>query len=101
MSIRYCDWTNGFDCVVKQDRTTAIAAWSAATTYANGQDAHDNAAYPNRKVYISIQAGNLNHALSDAAWWTLKADGSNTLPYQSITEASKGLTGGDEVRVAK
>jgi hypothetical protein len=101
MAIRYCDWTNGQDCVVKTDRTTAISAWSSGTTYGLGDFAHDNVAYPNRKVYISLLAGNLNNALTDITWWALAADGSNTLPYQSITEASQGLTGGDEVRVAK
>lgn len=101
MAIRYADWANGQDFSIERNRTTAIAAWSAATTYALDKFAHDNVAYPNRKCYKSLQAGNLNHALTDAAWWVLVADGSAALPFQSSTDASQGLTGGDEVRFAE
>ncbi|MEN6553944.1 MAG: NosD domain-containing protein [Methanobacterium sp.] len=101
MAIRYADWTNGQDFSIKRDRTTAIAAWSAATTYALDALVHDAVTYPNRKCYKSLQAGNLNHALTDVAWWVLVADGSAALPFQSITDATQGLTGGDECRVAE
>lgn len=101
MSIRYCDWVNGFDYSVKTDRTTAIIAWSSATTYALNDIVHNNVATPNRKAYKSLQNTNLNHALSDGAWWVCICDGTATLPYQSITDANAGLTGNDEVRVAK
>ncbi len=101
MSIRYCDWVNGFDYSVKTDRTTTINAWSSLTTYALNDIVNDNVATPNRKAYKSLQNTNLNHALSDGAWWQCICDGTATLPYQSISDANAGLTGNDEVRVAK
>lgn len=91
-TIRYCSWANGYDHSVARDRTTAIEAWSSSTTYATDAVVHDGVSTPNRKVYKSLQNSNTNHAVTDTDWWTLIADGSSTLPYQSITDASAGLS---------
>jgi hypothetical protein len=40
------------------------AAWSAVTTYALADQATSG-----EVIYQSLQAGNLNHAVSDTAWW--------------------------------
>ena len=101
MAIKYCDWDNGQDFSVKRNRTTAIVAYNAGTTYALDDLVHNNGTLPNRLCYKSVQSGNTGNPLPDPAWWVLVADGSYTLPFQSITDASNGLTGGDEVRVAK
>jgi len=45
---------------------TAPTAWSAAVTYALGDNAIGGSTY-----YRSIQAGNLNHAVTDPAWWAV------------------------------
>jgi hypothetical protein len=42
------------------------AAWSAATTYALAARVISTATH---RIYESVQAGNLNHALTDVAWW--------------------------------
>lgn len=99
-TIRYCHLTAGFDPTVMQNRTTTISAWSNATTYALDAYANDGTPAPNLKLYKSLQANNLNHALSETDWWVLVADGSSTKPYQTATAASAGLTGGDEWRLA-
>lgn len=41
-------------------------AWSGATTYAAGDRVIDAAGH---RVYESLAASNLNHALTDPAWW--------------------------------
>jgi len=92
-NIRYAHWDDGLDF-------TGLSAWSSGTTYSADQKVHNNVAVPNRWVYKSKQNGNLNHALTDTDWWELVADGGASLPYKTITDASAGLTGGDEVRVA-
>lgn len=40
--------------------------WSAATNYALAARVHSVATH---KIYQSLQAGNLNHPLTDLAWW--------------------------------
>lgn len=92
-AIRYCKWDTGIDF-------TGLNAWSSGTTYSVDQTVHNNVAAPNRWVYKSKQNGNLNHALTDTDWWELVADGGASKPYKTITDASAGLTGGDEVRVS-
>jgi hypothetical protein len=41
-------------------------AWSSVTTYGLGARA-----YSGHTVYQSVQAGNLNHAVTDEDWWTV------------------------------
>tara|TARA_R110000824_G_scaffold138828_3_gene303691 strand:+ start:536 stop:1378 length:843 start_codon:yes stop_codon:yes gene_type:complete len=41
--------------------------WDVATTYAKNDQIYDAAT---AKYYESVQAGNINHVLTDAAWWT-------------------------------
>jgi hypothetical protein len=43
-----------------------FAVWSAATTYAVGDRVIDTTTH---RIYQSVQATNLNHAVSDVAWW--------------------------------
>lgn len=49
--------------------STHLEAYSTSTTYGVGAIVHDNAAYPDRQAYRSIQAANTNNALTEAAWW--------------------------------
>lgn len=44
--------------------TAAPGTWSAATTYAKGTVVVSAAQH-----YVSLQASNLNHAVTDTAWW--------------------------------
>lgn len=46
--------------------STSYAAWSSGTTYADGDRAISAATH---RVYESLQNSNLNHALTDPAWW--------------------------------
>jgi len=48
---------------------TAPTAWNSGTTYALNDTASTAGAAGLITVYKSIQAANLNHATSDAAWW--------------------------------
>lgn len=51
------------------------AAYSAGTTYADGdRSAELQADGYTWKIYESVQAGNIGHALTDAAWWLFLAD---------------------------
>jgi len=43
-----------------------VPAWDAATTFAK-----DDLASSGGSLYQSLQAGNLNHPVTDNAWWTL------------------------------
>jgi hypothetical protein len=45
---------------------TDFAAWSSATTYALGDKVISTTTH---RIYQSLQAGNLNHVVSDTAWW--------------------------------
>lgn len=45
---------------------TTWLAWAGGTTYGEDDRALDAA---NRLEYVSLQAGNLNHPLTDTAWW--------------------------------
>lgn len=96
MSVVYCDLVNGIDWY-------ALTAWSSATTYALDALVKTSASTTsaNAQVYKSLQAGNINHAVTDGAWWTLVADGSAAKPFKTIDDSTRGLTGGDECRVAK
>lgn len=49
----------------------ACKAWSSGTTYQLNYIAYDAST---DAYYKSIQGTNLNHAVSDAAWWTVTAD---------------------------
>lgn len=95
MAIKYCDFANGLDYY-------DLDAWTVSTAYVV-----DELVKNNSKRYKCIQA----HTSSaddepgvGANWetyWTLEADGTASKPFKTITDASRGLTGGDEVRVAK
>lgn len=49
--------------------TAAGSAWSSTTTYALNA-----VVYVGNNVYTSVQAANTNHAVTDAAWWTLTTE---------------------------
>jgi hypothetical protein len=42
----------------------SVAAWAATTTYTSGVEARGS-----DRIYKSLQSSNLNHPLTDAAWW--------------------------------
>lgn len=82
--------------------------WSAATTYFLGQPAMGGPASANgvSTIYYSVQAANLNHALTDASWWsttpptyaggTTYSDGAvvvdSSINYVSLVGANLGNT---------
>lgn len=41
-----------------------VAAWAASTTYSSGAEARSG-----ERIYKSLQPNNINHAVTDAAWW--------------------------------
>lgn len=105
LTIRYCDWTTGSDWSGNGGAdnggfTGALSAWAGGTTYATGNRVYYGTA-PTRYVWRSLQDGNTGNTPSEGAWWTLVADGSTTKPFRSTYDAANGLTGGDEVRIAK
>lgn len=63
-----------------------LGVWSAATTYAL-----DAVVSSGTSLYKSIQADNLNHAVTDAAWWTLVG---TTTPVYSTNYTIAGLNSG-------
>jgi hypothetical protein len=58
---------------------TPRGAWSAATTYAQGDEATDGSI-----LYISLQSANLNHVpISSPTWWQAVASGGAQTPWNS------------------
>ncbi len=68
---------------------TPRGAWSAATTYAQGDEVTYSSA-----LYISLQSGNLNNVPASApTWWQLVGSGGSQTPWLSnIDAAGFGLT---------
>lgn len=54
---------NGAGSILMID-TSGWPAWDSGTTYGDGAEVKVSL-----QVYVSIQAGNLNHAVSDTNWW--------------------------------
>lgn len=52
--------------LVSSNADESVPLWTSATTYALGDQARDDTTH---RIYESVSAGNLNHAVSDAAWW--------------------------------
>lgn len=79
------------------------AAWSAATTYALADRVIVTTAV--HKIYESAQAANLNHAVTDTAWWTEVSptnrwkcfDTSNSTQTAKATSAQYVLTPGQSI----
>jgi hypothetical protein len=62
------------------------ASWSAATTYALGAEVYD---LGQNAYYRSLQAGNLNHLVTDAAWWTPASDLETYIEHEQSWETYK------------
>lgn len=60
-------------------------AYSAATTYALGAEVYGNGGY-----YQSLQAANLNHALTETAWWTPLTDLDRSVPLEQTGKTVMG-----------
>jgi hypothetical protein len=60
-------------------------AYSAATTYALGAEVYGNGGY-----YQSLQAANLNHALTETAWWTPLTDLDRSIPLEQTGKTVMG-----------
>ena len=102
-TIHYCDWTTGNDWseaggADNGGYTDELAAYAAGTTYAAGARVYNGTA-PTRTIWRSLQDNNKGNAVVEGAWWTLVADGTKGKPFRSITDATSGLTGGDNCRV--
>jgi hypothetical protein len=72
--------------------TTNAAAetqWNSGTTYALGDEARGPAGANEDKMFQSIQAGNTNHAVTDAAWW-VEVGPSN--PYRMFDQSPQSQT---------
>ena len=95
MSIKYCDFTNGVDY-------DALSAWVVSTAYSVNDMVKDGtAAYKCISGHTSTADDEPGVGANWETYWSLEGDGSTSNPYKTITDASIGLAGGDEVRVAK
>ena len=62
------------------------ASWSNATTYALAAEVYD----PGQNAYYrSIQAANLNHLVTDTAWWTPASDLDTYIEHEQSWESHK------------
>lgn len=61
---------------------TDYAAWSSATTYALNDYVISTSSH---KIYKSLQAANLNNALTDTAWWSDQGFVNRWRAFDSIT----------------
>lgn len=100
---RWCDYADGYD-------VTGATAWASGQEYTEGMR-RSNGTAPNAALYEVHTAHTSSSAnepgVSDGelepwrTYWFEVADGTMDYPYKTITDACKGLTGGDNVKVAE